>query len=222
MSFDIAEQQLLSLLQAALDEPEQADCRYLWEILEVVLSPLSMPEQLRVAGLAIEHISEILLRRCDQMMMEWRDRDRALRGEEPILDLQAISNLFRQSMKMELEDYLEPTLPQTRQPRAQGGELSAQEIQAQVVEAIAETERSIALESTLAIAHQENVSSWVAQLSHHLSTVDLEQPVNLYALHTSLKMPLVEIWLGLLLGSYHLQQDQFYSAVIHIQLPDRV
>ena len=60
------------------------------------------------------------------------------------------------------------------------------------------------------LAHGENVEEWSREIADYLNQVKL--PIQLLELQQALKMPVVEIWLGLLLGNFCLrQQGDFYN-----------
>jgi len=61
------------------------------------------------------------------------------------------------------------------------------------------------------LAHGEHVEEWsraIAQYLQHLSS-----KIRLPDLQQALEMPMVELWLGLLMGAYSLdQQGEFYDS----------
>ncbi|MUG93187.1 hypothetical protein F7734_12400 [Scytonema sp. UIC 10036] len=62
------------------------------------------------------------------------------------------------------------------------------------------------------LAHEEKVEEWIGAISQHLKQVK-NQSIRLLDLQKALKMPLIEVWLGLLLGGYTLEQyGEFYKT----------
>jgi hypothetical protein len=60
------------------------------------------------------------------------------------------------------------------------------------------------------LAHGENVEEWSKAIDHYLQRFG--STIRLPDLQQALKMPIVELWLGLLLGGYPLeQQGEFYN-----------
>lgn len=61
----------------------------------------------------------------------------------------------------------------------------------------------------LAVSHTENVSNWVKMLANEQG----ESPQRLVDLQQKLKMPLIEVWLAALLGSFSIEQrGDFYQT----------
>jgi hypothetical protein len=66
-------------------------------------------------------------------------------------------------------------------------------------------------EQAISTAHAEDVSAWVEAIAYSLK-INVS-PMCLMALHDSLQLPIVEIWLGLLLGNFKLEQKgAFYNS----------
>lgn len=85
-------------------------------------------------------------------------------------------------------------------------------------EVIQGVDPEVAYEQALALAHAEDVSEWGAAIQAWLSQRDSSatrvraQAVPLLRLQRSLKMPLVQVWLALLLNGFAIQQrGEFYD-----------
>jgi hypothetical protein len=71
------------------------------------------------------------------------------------------------------------------------------------------------LQTALDTAHDENVSEWGAAISIRLDRWEQPQPqsVPLLELQRSIEMPLVQVWLGLLLNGFEIEQrGEFYET----------
>ena len=65
-------------------------------------------------------------------------------------------------------------------------------------------------ERAISTAHAEDVSSWIEAIAHCIA--NSFSPMRLIDLQTTLPLPIVEIWLGLLLGDFKLEQrGRFYD-----------
>lgn len=73
----------------------------------------------------------------------------------------------------------------------------------QMVEQIEAEEQSQMIRQ---LAGEENPTRWSAAITQWLHTHAVEQPVSLVDFYQELKMPLVEVWIGLLLGGFELEQ----------------
>ncbi|GAA6616302.1 hypothetical protein [Scytonema sp. NUACC26] len=62
------------------------------------------------------------------------------------------------------------------------------------------------------LAHEEKVEEWIEAIARHLKQLK-GQSIRLLDLQKALKIPLIEVWLGLLLGGYTLEQrGEFYKT----------
>jgi hypothetical protein len=67
------------------------------------------------------------------------------------------------------------------------------------------------LQVALDAAHTENISEWGAAISVRLE--EWGQPVSLLELQRSVELPLVQVWLGLLLNGFAIEQrGEFYET----------
>ncbi|ESA37940.1 hypothetical protein N836_34675 [Leptolyngbya sp. Heron Island J] len=67
-------------------------------------------------------------------------------------------------------------------------------------------------EQALAVAHSENVSVWIDNLSMQGTGV----PQRLIDLQRQVKMPLVEVWMAALLGDFRLEQRGGFYGTEHL------
>jgi hypothetical protein len=73
--------------------------------------------------------------------------------------------------------------------------------------------------AALAVAHGEDISEWIAAIGEQLTKVGTA--IELQALLKLVQLPLIELWLGLLLGGYGMgrsvqkfeRDEDFYSAI---------
>ena len=67
------------------------------------------------------------------------------------------------------------------------------------------------LDLALSIAHAEDISAWIEAIAVCLK--NNATPMRLLDLRNSMKLPIVEVWLGVLLGDFKLEQKgAFYDA----------
>ena len=73
-----------------------------------------------------------------------------------------------------------------------------------------EIDPEAAYREAIALAHEENVSQWGAAISDRLAKCEVS--VSLLELQRSTELPLVEVWLGLLLNGFAIEQrGEFYQ-----------
>jgi hypothetical protein len=196
-------------LQHALADPPTADLKQLWQALEEVLHPLPEQQQLQIAGEAIAQIVEVVCGRAQQILDGLEHSQHPFNGEpqiEACLSREFLEPFIRQSVTLNLDQIL---VPPTNRQREKG-------IQSVVGECNKETlllilDEAQAKQQALAVAHAEAaVEDWSTRLREFFMQTD--KPALLNELVQDLQMDWVEIWLGLLLGGFRLeQQGEFYD-----------
>jgi hypothetical protein len=198
-------------LQSAIADPSMADLDRLWRSLEAALDPLSQEQQLQVAGGAISQMAEVIYVRADYLLAGLEQFYLPVEvDEEPCLSREFLEPFIRQSVTLHLESVIvEPPLRQ----RGSGiqsvvGECSKESLLAVLVEdeALAMVE-----DRSLSIAHDENVQAWCDRLSAFFALSP--EPINFTGLVEAVGMDWVEVWMGLLLGEFRVQQrGVFYDG----------
>jgi hypothetical protein len=207
-------------LEAASRFPETADLRSLCDALEQTLSDQSLAEQLTVAGDVLVQLSEVHAARANLLISGWERRHNPA---EPVVNLEDCVDLFVQSLTLDVSDLFEE--PEPIQYPANRKKTSSQEegsIIGEVdknalldwVDQMAAAQPLDELEMTEQIrdlAHGENVEEWSKAIAQYLQRFGSN--IRLPDLQQMLKMPMVELWLGLLIGGYSLeQQGEFYDT----------
>lgn len=127
-------------------------------------------------------------------------------------------------MAVDLSDLMEPTLPRKpRTKRAKVTETEAGSI-AQVVDKVVLLSWVEQLEvqptAAIAVAHKESVSEWTGTISAWLREQEREEGVSWTQLQQEVALSWSELWLGLLLGGFRVEQrGEFYSQALWVKLP---
>lgn len=145
---------------------------------------------------------------------------------DPIVDNSFFSDIVRQTMAVDFSDLIEPALPRAHRrskTRFKGESSVANVVDKSAVLAMVEQMAAEAQASelplsdeqkkqfALAAAHDEDVSTWQRAIAHQIQQSN-GRAVSLLQLQQALKMPLIEIWLGLLLGEFQLERcNDFYA-----------
>jgi hypothetical protein len=206
-------------LEKASRFPETADLRSLCDALEQTLSAQPLAEQLTVAGDVLVQLSEVHAARANLLISGWERRHNPA---EPVVNLEDCVDLFVQSLTLdvsELFEELEPIqYPANRKKTSSQeegsivGEVDKNALldwvdQMTAAQPLDELEMA---EQIRDLAHGENVEEWSKAIDHYLQRFG--STIRLPDLQQALKMPIVELWLGLLLGGYPLeQQGEFYN-----------
>jgi len=124
------------------------------------------------------------------------------------------AELVRQTMAADFSDLVEPVplrKPRTRMEKPTGSIVATVEKDA-VLAMVAqmEQEAETQMQSVLKVAHSEDVSGWAGAIDRWLAQQSGE--VSWSELEAGLGMPWVELWLGLLLGGFRVEQrGDFYQ-----------
>lgn len=208
-------------LETASRFPETADLRSLCDALEQTLSDQSLAEQLAVAGDVLVQLSEVYAARADLLISRWERRHNPT---EPVVNLEKCVDLFVQSLSLDVTDLFEE--PELMQYPANRKKKSSAQADGSVVgevdkDALLNWVDQMAAEQTLDelqmaeqirdLAHGENVEEWSKAIAQYLQ--HLHSNIRLPDLQQALKISIVELWLGLLLGGYPLEQrGEFYNS----------
>jgi hypothetical protein len=168
-------------------------------------------DKLAAAGEAIRRLGEIY---ADRSAMQLSEIEYLFRPEqEPIMSLDAFDRYVRQSMVVDLEQFIEvPELPEYE--REYNLTVVREQSKAEILAYIGDLEEidpEVAYQQAIGLAHDEDVSAWGAAISARLE--EWGQPISLLELQGSIEMPLVQVWLALLLNGIPLEQrGSFYQT----------
>ena len=204
---------LWDVISTARQTPEDANFLMVFKLLDLTLVDLDTRSQLRIVGEAVCQIADLF---CDRSSFLFEElNSRAVKGE-PIMADDAFDRYVRQSMVVDFEQFIEPlqSLPRKIPEQAKNGNSIVGEIDKETLIHSLEQENLLSFEEeferAISTAHAEDVSSWIETISHCIT--NNSSPMRLIDLQKALKLPIVEIWLGLLLGDFKLEQrGSFYD-----------
>ena len=203
-------------LEEAAEAPEAVKFSEVWQHLDSALSDLDLPVELQLASAARAsvQIADVIKSRAERFLGDWHS---CHNPDGPAVGADIFSGLVRKTMHLDLSDLREPVKPQVFKKH---GERQKSPTFAPVDTVVAVVDKSKVLaalevmttEKLQQLAGVEDVSKWQRAI-----TLYIEQQVNssicLTSLQLGLGMPLVEVWLGLLLGGFTLEQrGEFYQA----------
>ena len=205
---------LWDVLSTARLTPEDANLPMVFQLLDLTLVNLDTRSQLRVAGEAVCQIADLF---CDRSSFLFEElHSRAVNGE-PIMADDAFARYVRQSMVVDLEQFIEPlqSLPRKIPEPTKHGNSMVGAIDKEVLIQALEQESLLSFEEeferAIRTAHTENISAWIEAIA--LCIANNFSPMRLIDLQAALPLPIVEIWLGLLLGDFKLEQrGSFYDS----------
>jgi hypothetical protein len=210
-------------LRRAQQMPETVEVVQILDTMEVTAAQLPEAARLQFAGEALLQIAELCAARATVLMTEWEEAYR-----DPIVQQGFFTDLVRQTMSVDLSDLMEPTPPRkARTKRVKSAETEEGSVVATVDKAallamVDQLESEAALEEerkqqVLQIAHDEDVSRWIEAIAQWLIAIP-SHCTSFAHLCQSLEMPQIEIWLGILLGEFELEQgEEFYSDMFWIK-----
>lgn len=203
---------LWATLKSAASVPEDADLQELWFSLDVTMAPLDTQQQLQVVGDAITQIAQIVQQRS---LLTLEEIQSVIQEGGPVVPADFFDKFVRQSMHVDFAQFVEPPLPLPRrvsERRRQKFPNDGRSVVGVVdkaallkaVEQEPELSDEAARDKALAVAHNEDISAWQRAIAHQMQQHS-EQAVSLMQLQQALEIPLIEVWLGLLLG----EQEQY-------------
>ena len=205
---------LWDVLSTARQTPKDANLPMVFQLLDLTLVDLDTRSQLRVAGEAVCQIAYLFCDRSNFLFEELHSR--AANGE-PIMADDAFDRYVRQSMVVDFDQFIEPlqSLPRKIPEQAKNGNSIVGAIEKEVLIQALEQESLLSVEEeferAISTAHAEDVSSWIEAIAQCIA--NSFSPMRLIDLQATLPLPIVEIWLGLLLGNFKLEQrGSFYDS----------
>jgi hypothetical protein len=175
-------------------------------------------DRLSAAGEAIRRLGEIYAYRSAEQLSEIEYLFHP--EQEPILPLDTFDRYVRQSMMVDLEQFIEvPELPEYE--REYNLTVVREQSKAEILAEIGELEKidpEVAYQQAIGLAHDEDVSAWGEAISARLA--EWGQPISLLELqgsfaerpHGGIEMPLVQVWLALPLNGMTLERGDFYQT----------
>jgi hypothetical protein len=199
-------------LNLATNNSVEADFSGLLAEVDESVERLPPQDRLSAAGEAIRKLSEIYASRAAMQLSQIEYLFHP--EQEPILPLDAFDCYVRQSMMVDLEQFIEvPELPEYE--REYNLTVVREQSKAEILDSIGELEEidpEVAYQEAMALAHEENVSEWGAAISVRLDEWD-DESVPFLELQRSIEMPLAQVWLGLLLNGFKIEQrGEFYET----------
>jgi chromatin segregation and condensation protein Rec8/ScpA/Scc1 (kleisin family) len=208
----LTQSHLWQLLDEAHRSPTTTDLAQLWYYLEQTLEPLPLELKLSTAARAFSQIAIILKAKSEQVLRDWEDRNHP---GGPVIDTDLFAGLVRTHQQLNLQDLkasleLPPLIYRSRQGREKinpDDSVVAVVEPEKILKMVGEIEKA---RSVLDLAEQEYPSQWIEKIDRCLEHRPL--PIQLTELLGSLELQTVELWLGLLLGDFQLEQrGEFYD-----------
>jgi len=205
---------LWNVLSTARQTPEDANFLMVFKLLDLTLVDLDTRSQLRIAGETVCQIADLFCDRSSYLFEKLHYR--AVKGE-PIMADDAFDRYVRQSTVVDFDQFIEPlqSLPRKIPEQAKNGNSIVGEIDKEILIQSLEQESLLSFEEefeqALSTAHTENVSAWIEAIAQCIGSNF--SPMRLIDLHSALPLSIVEIWLGLILGDFKLEQrGSFYES----------
>ncbi|MDZ7955378.1 hypothetical protein [Nostoc sp. DedQUE09] len=202
------------VLDELSESPPTSSLDAVWQCLDTELHDLPIETQLSTAGIAFSQIADILKSRAEVLLQDTRDRNSLL---GPVVSTDLFAGLVRTTMHLDLDDLIEPQTPQTFRPHRphqfsypnqEGDSVVAPVEKANVLAMLDEV---TTLEDVRNLASDEDVQKWQSVIANYL--INVKDEISLVKLQRVLQMPMVEVWLGLLLGGFTLEQrGDFYNS----------
>jgi hypothetical protein len=185
-----------------------------FNLLDLTLVELDTRSQLRVAGDAVGQITDLF---CDRSNLCFEQLQARANHGEPVMSDHAFDRYVRQSVVVDFEQFIQPleALPRKSPERTRDDDSVVGSVDKEILLQVLEQEHLLSweeeLDLALSVAHTEDVTNWIEAITQCIARNC--SPMRLIDLQTALPLPVVEIWLGLLLGSFKLEQrGSFYDS----------
>lgn len=200
---------LSAYLETAIEFPKVAEIAPLLDLLDRSIASKDLHEQLREGGTTIEKLSQVLAAKCEILLDEF---DAKLHPREPVFDIENFPGLLIEPC-VDLNGLLEPHperyYPENRESATRGSIVAEIEPR-KLADAIAELSEVQALEQAIKLAHSEAIDAWIEIVSTALT-----QPMGLSELVEKLDLSVVQVWIALMFGEFHLERTgDFYEGSI--------
>lgn len=221
MDFQQLELPLWSQLQSARLAPESVDLEAMLDQAESAIASLPESQQMEAAGEAILQLAQLCSLRSEVLIQNWENSYRDLHVATSFF-----SDIVRQTMAVDLSDLIESAPPRAHRnskskPKAESSVavvVDKSAVLAMVEQMDAESppvDETLSDEQkkqlALAAAHDEDISVWQSAIAHFMQRSG-SKAISLLQLQQALGMPLIEIWLGLLLGEFQFERcNDFYA-----------
>ncbi len=205
---------LWDVISSARQTPEDANLPMVFKLLDLTLVDLDTRSQLRIAGEAVCQIADLF---CDRFNFLFEELHSRAANGEPIMADDAFYRYVRQSIVVDFEQFIEPlqSLPRKIPEPTKHGNSMVGAIDKEVLIQALEEESLLSLEEeferAISTAHAEDISAWVEVIAQCIT--DNSYPIRLMDLQKAVQLPIIETWLGLLLGDFNLEQrGEFYDS----------
>jgi len=201
------------ILEEISAAPPTSTLAPVWECLDKELEDLPTEAQLSTAAAAFYQIADILLSRAGLLLEDVQAQNDT---EGPVIGTDLFAGLVRTTMQLDLDDLIEEPPPQIFRPHGPHHftypttsiDSVAAPVEKQNVLTMLEIQT---VEDVHRLAGDEDVQKWTGAIALYLEQTKSE--ITLTLLQQRLKMPMVEVWLGLLLGGFRLEQrGDFYDS----------
>lgn len=209
--------QLWDLLEEATESPEANASAQIWTLFDEILLALPVEQHLSIAAKVFSASAVRLDKRSQQLLKDWSDSTNPI---GPTVEDDIFSGLVRTNVQLDLDDLKAPTPLQTfkkygsRQSRSLNPNDSVVAVveKEKVLEMVEQIEAIETIEDLRALAGDEDVGRWQRAIADYFVSSQQEN-IRLTQLQQDLSMPIVEVWMGLLLGDYQLEQrGDFYAT----------
>lgn len=194
-----------SQIEDGFEDLEEVNLPGLVQQFDQVLAQLPPTEQLRVGGLYMDRLAQLYRERAMLLLDDWEEE---YNTQGPRFDDALLEGLVRQSQFVDVSDFVKPS-GRVKSPKVTGplDDEDSVFVELDMEQALQLAEQDA---DPADLSHAENVSEWSAKIAQWFE----HQPdeIRFTELLEQLKMPFVELCLGLLLGDFALEQrGEFYE-----------
>ncbi|MGB3790211.1 MAG: hypothetical protein WA949_19540 [Phormidesmis sp.] len=197
-------------LEEAAEMPETADVLSLWKQFEGELARLEQRDRLRVAGDILVQLAGLCEAKSDVLWEDWQDAHNA---NGPVMDGDWLQGVTRQTQELDFSELVNRSYhTHPNADKADEDSVVGDVEKLSVLEMLDTLDDADLKSQALAVSHAENVSDWVKALANEQT----DSPQRLVDIQQQLQMPLIEVWIAALLGSFPLEQRGSFSETTEL------
>ena len=197
-------------LEAAAEMPETTDVLSLWQQFESELAGLEQRDHLRVAGDILVQLAGLCETKSDVFWEDWQDAHNA---DGPVMDGDWLQGVTRQTQELDFSALVNRSYnAHPNADKADEDSVVGDVEKLSVLEMLDTLDDADLKSQALAVSHAENVSDWVKALANEQT----DSPQRLVDIQQQLQMPLIEVWIAALLGSFPLEQRGSFSETTEL------
>jgi hypothetical protein len=213
-----------SAIATALEDPIHVPtvelCYELESLLAQLPETLPLEQRMSLIGNAVTQIAEVYMSRAEHLLGNWQETYDPPPLVEPEFHVGMIQDLMRQTLSLDLEEWLDEKIPQQRKPRKldEDSSIAGAVDKADVLSMVEQLEQA-GLSNPLSVAYDEDISGWQEQIQTWAQQTQTRCKMSLADVMNQMELPISKVWLALLLHNPPLQWSHTWTTAEEFYAP---